>query len=682
MAGINPFSTIQEMPRWEGVPQSFVEWIVRMILRMNTTKASDQANYQSRSRFRACDVPWNNDYEIFPDTEVVADGWERDFETTGTVSDANYGRSKTPYKGTYAQQIKTTGSNGVSLACRPIPVKDETKYTLTAQAKIDNASSAQDGFCARVVWYNTDADFSRAGAASLIDVVSGSANFFTANDTYTAVSGEVSVPAGAKFARIAFYSWTQAGAARTITVDAVTFVQTTIPLSSADGNLDDIDDGATFARVLITALTSGQVDLSQAGVINKTLDYIAETVEKKILARAARDQHFRRIPSHGVNLAPNGGFEDNQDFWNAGFGSSIITDASKAHSGNNYCQLASAAGVGSLNYLADDTGAIRYFPCAPGDVFTFSGYCYLETASTSGHAVIWWYDKDKGLITGGNAAVTTIGSWQYVSFSGTMPANTCYITVFIYALNNSTAHVTRFDDFSLIFKGNSYFAKTTPNEVTGAGRGYSALNVSFNLTTGTTNRTVANLESAVDTGGRAVNLRLSYIYDGNLDNIYDGSTNFSVTANQKTGAGRGYSALNVSFNLTTGTTNRTVAQVEGVVGSDSKAKAMRYGGFDVGLYNYGGLTFFRKSTSYSGIYTIGRADNRLGSTEYVYFWVNTNQFATVEINGTEYGPNTTSGSSLAVSGYSNLNVEVRIKSSGASDEAVGSVGLRVYAGCV
>jgi len=37
---------------------------------------------------------------------------------------------------------------------------------------------------------------------------------------------------------------------------------------------------------------------------------------------------------------------------------------------------------------------------------------------------------------------------------------------------------------------------------------------------------------------------------------------------------------------------------------------------------------------------------------------------------------------LAVSGYSNLNVEVRIKSSGASDEAVGSVGLRVYAGCV
>jgi hypothetical protein len=40
--------------------------------------------------------------------------------------------------------------------------------------------------------------------------------------------------------------------------------------------LDNVTDGATYARPLGTALTSGAVDLTRSGVINKTLDYVAD----------------------------------------------------------------------------------------------------------------------------------------------------------------------------------------------------------------------------------------------------------------------------------------------------------------------------------------------------------------------------------------------------------------------
>lgn len=49
-------------------------------------------------------------------------------------------------------------------------------------------------------------------------------------------------------------------------------------------NLDEISDGVTYARPLVTALTSGQVDLAKAGVIGKTLDNIVDGTSRGAVA--------------------------------------------------------------------------------------------------------------------------------------------------------------------------------------------------------------------------------------------------------------------------------------------------------------------------------------------------------------------------------------------------------------
>ena len=41
--------------------------------------------------------------------------------------------------------------------------------------------------------------------------------------------------------------------------------------------IDEVDDGTTYGKVKQTALDSNEVDLSKAGVKNKTLDNIANT---------------------------------------------------------------------------------------------------------------------------------------------------------------------------------------------------------------------------------------------------------------------------------------------------------------------------------------------------------------------------------------------------------------------
>ena len=55
------------------------------------------------------------------------------------------------------------------------------------------------------------------------------------------------------------------------------------------GNFDDIPEGTTYQRVLATALTAGEVNLSNAGVINKTADNISETGAKKWAGETGAD---------------------------------------------------------------------------------------------------------------------------------------------------------------------------------------------------------------------------------------------------------------------------------------------------------------------------------------------------------------------------------------------------------
>ncbi|RMH14476.1 MAG: hypothetical protein D6698_12675, partial [Gammaproteobacteria bacterium] len=58
-------------------------------------------------------------------------------------------------------------------------------------------------------------------------------------------------------------------------------------------DIDGIPDGATYAKVKVAALTSGQIDLSKSGVINKRADYITyvagQTIESLKPAEAGSD---------------------------------------------------------------------------------------------------------------------------------------------------------------------------------------------------------------------------------------------------------------------------------------------------------------------------------------------------------------------------------------------------------
>ncbi|MDI3260373.1 MAG: phage tail protein [Sinobacteraceae bacterium] len=60
-------------------------------------------------------------------------------------------------------------------------------------------------------------------------------------------------------------------------------------VSAAGGSLDYVTDGTTYGRTVQTALTSGQVDMTKVGVINKTADQIAETAGRKWAAQSGAD---------------------------------------------------------------------------------------------------------------------------------------------------------------------------------------------------------------------------------------------------------------------------------------------------------------------------------------------------------------------------------------------------------
>lgn len=70
-------------------------------------------------------------------------------------------------------------------------------------------------------------------------------------------------------------------------------------------NQDELPSGPNYGQTLNTALTSGQPDLSKAGVINKTADQIAETTARKWAAEAGAQKN-----NVGANLVHKANFED------------------------------------------------------------------------------------------------------------------------------------------------------------------------------------------------------------------------------------------------------------------------------------------------------------------------------------------------------------------------------------
>jgi hypothetical protein len=95
----------------------------------------------------APDLPYDGDYEQFPDTAVVADGWTKGFQTNGSITDANYARSSSPFRGTYAQSILSADNvKGTSVASRPFGIKEFLQYQFQVRAKIDVKPENTDSF--------------------------------------------------------------------------------------------------------------------------------------------------------------------------------------------------------------------------------------------------------------------------------------------------------------------------------------------------------------------------------------------------------------------------------------------------------------------------------------------------------------------------------------------------------
>lgn len=160
------------------------------------------------------DTPFNGDFEQFTDSSVVADGWTKDFETSG--AGFSYARSSSPVSGVYAQSI-LNGAGGTGIASRPFGVKAGAKYTFRCYAKSTVANPGTMYF--RVLWYSSDSDLTRTSPVliSMNDIVTAGGP--TVSNTFQVFTAEFSAPSTAIIARIAVYNFV--GTSCTITFDRV-----------------------------------------------------------------------------------------------------------------------------------------------------------------------------------------------------------------------------------------------------------------------------------------------------------------------------------------------------------------------------------------------------------------------------------------------------------------------------
>ena len=135
---------------------------------------------------------------------------------------------------------------------------------------------------------------------------------------------------------------------------------------------------------------------------------------------------------------PNPGFENGSSSWSTSAYFSVVTDASKAHSGSKYAQLST-----SLNAF---TYSSLIVPVVPGQVVTFGGWVYRE----SGNGWVRWNLKvmDSSMTPFAYRASFNAGSgvWEYNEKVYTIPANGAYVQLYADMYQATGPSVARFDD--------------------------------------------------------------------------------------------------------------------------------------------------------------------------------------------------------------------------------------------
>jgi RHS repeat-associated protein len=148
----------------------------------------------------------------------------------------------------------------------------------------------------------------------------------------------------------------------------------------------------------------------------------------------------RLVTGVGTQIA-NGGFEQGLTGWGIGGSTAqLITDPTRAHSGNNYVQLSTPANAG----VDVQTGLVAV---NPGDQVAFGGWAYLESGNGFGQG--WWlavYDVNHNPVTYVGSSPWPSSGWTYQSGTYTVPSNGAYVMLYAQVYRPSASTVLRVDD--------------------------------------------------------------------------------------------------------------------------------------------------------------------------------------------------------------------------------------------
>jgi len=154
----------------------------------------------------------------------------------------------------------------------------------------------------------------------------------------------------------------------------------------------------------------------------------------------------RRLAAAGTDDIFNPGFEQGLEGWRTWAGDSsgseqVITDATRAHSGNKYLQLSTTtAQVWTGNQLI----AVN-----PGDQLTFGGWAYLEAGSVGGAWVSWnlaVLDKNGNVLEFPTTGGVSWAAWTLLSANYTVPSGGASVWLYAQIYQPTGLITARFDD--------------------------------------------------------------------------------------------------------------------------------------------------------------------------------------------------------------------------------------------
>jgi len=154
----------------------------------------------------------------------------------------------------------------------------------------------------------------------------------------------------------------------------------------------------------------------------------------------------RRLAAAGTDDILNPGFEQGMEAWQWGTSdpsgtAQVITDPTRAHSGNNYLQLSSTTAV--------SVSAGQLVSVNPGDQLTFGGWAYIEPGSATGGVIAWdiaVLDANGNVLAYYGSAVTSTGVWTHLSTNYTVPSGAASVSLYCQIYQPTGLTTARFDD--------------------------------------------------------------------------------------------------------------------------------------------------------------------------------------------------------------------------------------------